>query len=249
MRLSWFLFVSGTLLRCTSALEPWFFTWTDPSGKNHSESSSTSDICKTINNPVGKHYEWTSSDGWCIYFWENTNCTGTTTGQTCKSWPWRQDAGSHIQSFKAVLNDSDVTDTSDTANTNKANISNAGINNVVDNNNGKSLSGGAIAGIVIGVVAGVVILATVAWFFLFYLRRQKKASALGSSMKSAPSEPGDAAVGAGSVSQNPAFPTFAEMPGTQKEMPGELMNNNIVEVSDSQRTVELDATETVRGQR
>lgn len=248
MRVSWLLFVSSTLLQCTSALEPWYFTWTDPSGKTHPETNTKPDICQKIDNPIGKHFDWTASDGWCIYMWENTNCTGDNAGYTCKSWPWRRDAGSHVRSFKASVNN---TDTSDTANANDSNDSkNSNTDNAADNNSSDSLSGGAIAGIVIGVVAGVAILATVAWFFLFHLRRQKKASTLEPFMESGPSEPGDDTVEADTVpqtqqTQNLAFTTLSEMSDTQKEKPGELNDNHIVEMPDSHRTAELDATETV----
>lgn len=254
MHLSWLLLVFSTLLRYTSALEPWYFTWTDPSGKEHSESGSTPDVCHKIDNPVGNHFDWTSSHGWCIYLWGNDNCTGMTAGHTCESWPWRHDSSQHLLSFKAVTNSSDLPDNSDappppsqtnidTANT--TNASDANTDSAADNNSSHSLSGGAIAGIVVGVVVGVAILAAIAWFFLFYLRRQKKDETPDLSTENGPSETGQAPVEASAVPHNPVLMTLSEMPNDQKEKPGELTDNHVVEMDNSQRTAELDATETV----
>ena len=88
------------------------------------------------------------------------------------------------------------------------------------------MSGGAIAGIVIGVVAGVAIPAVATWFFFFYRRRQK-------------SNPTglDSLAASGDVDKKET--------GTHSpDQPSELMGDNSmrVEMSDTQRVAELDGT-------
>lgn len=89
----------------------------------------------------------------------------------------------------------------------------------------------------IGVVAGVAILAVAAWFF-FYRRRQR----------SNPTEPDslDAAAAdkKGTGTHSPVVTTLAELPHVPVDKPSELMgdHNMRVEMSDTQRVAELDGT-------
>lgn len=100
------------------------------------------------------------------------------------------------------------------------------------------MSGGAIAGIVIGIVAGVAILAVTAWFFFFYRRRRK----------SNPTELNTLGAGAADKKEtgthSPVVTTLAELPHAPVEKPSELMGDNSmrVEMSDTQRVAELDGT-------
>ncbi|KAA8649443.1 hypothetical protein EYZ11_008128 [Aspergillus tanneri] len=275
MQLSGFLLACG-LLQGVCALDPWYFTWTDPSKETHSESGSKPEICKEIDNPIGRHFEWGAGDGWCIYFWENRNCTGyASAGHTCKPWPWKADAQhSHLRSFKVAVNGTAVptspsdltsaslstsTTTSSTSSSTSSPISSptniptstptADALSVENTDSSGSLSGGAIAGVVIGVLAGVALLAAAVWFVFF--RRQKKPATTPES-SSAPDPPAtdNDADKEELVPREPppAFEPTAELPYTPKEKPPiELRGDNaMVEMSDSHRVVELDATETVQ---
>ena len=237
MHLYHFLITLVTLTPCL-ALDPWYFTWTDPSNKTHSESASTPDnTCFKIDNPIGKYFDWTAGDGWCIDLWENSNCTGSAdAGHTCKPWPWRAVAEHHhLRSFRAVVNGSDPSASASPSPSGSSAAGSAGD----DGSGGSSLSGGAIAGIVIGVVAGVAILAVAAWFFFFYRRRQR----------SNPTELDSLAAGAGAADKketgahSPVITTLAELPHSP-DQPSELMGDNSmrVEMSDTQRVAELDGT-------
>ena len=89
----------------------------------------------------------------------------------------------------------------------------------------------------IGVVAGVAILAVAAWFF-FYHRRHK----------SNPAEPDPLGAGAADKkdagTHSPVITTLAELPHTSVDKPSELTgdHNMRVEMSDTQRVAELDGT-------
>ena len=238
MHLPYLLLTLTSLTPCI-ALEPWYFTWTDPSNKTHSESASTPDnTCFKIDNPIGKYFDWTAGDGWCIYFWENSNCTGTAdAGHTCNPWPWRAVAEHHHpRSFRAVVNGSDPS-ASASPSPSPSGSSAAGSSGDGAGSGG-SLSGGAIAGIVIGVVAGVAILAVATWFFFFYRRRQKS-NPTGLDSLAAGGDVDKKETG----THSPVITTLAELPHSP-DQPSELMGDNSmrVEMSDTQRVAELDGT-------
>jgi len=254
MRPSWFL-TSCALLQCVVAQGTWYFTWTDPSNNTHSESDSAPSMCIEIDNPLGKYFDWSASDGWCIEFWENTNCTGNPgAGHTCQSWPWRANAQyHHLRAFRVIANSSDTTVSTSTSLSSTSTSTSASVNTTTssptddtessstENYGGDSLSGGPIAGIVVGVVAGVAMLAVAVWFFLICRRRQK------ASIQPGPVGTSDTA---SHGTHPPGTTTFAEQHDKLRETPTELMGNNMVaELSDTHRIAELGTTEIKRGYR
>ncbi|OOQ89481.1 hypothetical protein PEBR_28093 [Penicillium brasilianum] len=181
----------------------WVFSWTNSSGGFLTDHGDGVQSCKAIDNPKGNIFDWDAKGGnFCIYLYNNGNCSNSSAGYTCKAWPWSNHvAGSYIHSYEIVLNNTDTASTtsssassisttlssttssstqtsataaSTSAASNTSSPTTTPIAASTDNNTAKSssISGGAIAGIVVGVLAAVAI-AGILFFFLCWRPRKK----------------------------------------------------------------------------
>lgn len=180
----------------------WVFSWTNSTGGLLIDHGDAVQSCKAIDNPKGNIFDWDAKGGnFCIYLYNNGNCSDPSAGYTCKAWPWSNHvAGSYIHSYEIVLNNTDTTSTtssssstsktststtssstqtsaSPVATTAATNTSSATTTPIAANTNtntskSSSLSGGAIAGVIVGVLAALAI-AGILFFFLCWRPRRK----------------------------------------------------------------------------
>ncbi|KAJ5160138.1 uncharacterized protein N7482_007142 [Penicillium canariense] len=203
------LLVLPLCLAYIPATAAWVFSWTNSSGGFLTDHGDVIQSCKVVDNPKGNIFDWDPQSGnYCIYLYNNNNCTDPSAGYTCKSWPWSNHvAGSYIHSYEVVANGTDTTSsTSNTTSTTStsssaststmtsttqtsavatststaANTSSPATTPIAassDNrtSKGSSLSGGAIAGIIVGVLAAAAI-AGILFFFLCWRPRKKAGS-------------------------------------------------------------------------
>lgn len=172
----------------------WVFSWTNSSGGYLTDHGDAVQSCKAIDNPKGNIFDWDAKGGnFCIYLYNNGNCSDPSAGYTCKAWPWSNHvAGSYIHSYEVVLNNTDTTSstssvsststtsTSTTSSSTQTSATAAATNTTSPTTSkSSSLSGGAIAGIIVGVLAAVAI-AGILFFFLCWRPRKKTGPSTGS---------------------------------------------------------------------
>ncbi|KAJ5379268.1 hypothetical protein N7509_012387 [Penicillium cosmopolitanum] len=144
----------------------WIYTWHSPNDTLLSYQGAEPLACKSMNNPVGNVFNWEPQDGhWCIFMYSNSNCSDENVGYTCKDWEWASHASTkHILSFQVTNNTSSFSATatssisatqtstsiSSTATSTTPSAATATATSEPTGSNSKaSLSGGAIAGIVL----------------------------------------------------------------------------------------------------
>ncbi|KAL5361273.1 hypothetical protein BJX96DRAFT_176086 [Aspergillus floccosus] len=234
----------------------WTFVWHNAQNNSFVESGSSDYPCTQVANPEGMAFEYDSEeDPTTIYLYGNNNCAGTPGGQADHY--LAKDAGNFIGSFRivdrtktassSVSATPTVTSTATASSTQSATTgtgSAAQTTSTADAataEGGSSLSGGAIAGVVVGVVAGVALIAAVV-FFLVRRRRRSAAAAAAAGAVGA----GSAESGTPTLVQSPAMQEYKdplkEPPQTQSKPPQvvELAGDSLVEMSDSHRVNELE---------
>ncbi|KAJ5098977.1 hypothetical protein N7532_005978 [Penicillium argentinense] len=186
-------------LACLPSVSAWVFSWHNPTGKLLTVQGDKRQDCQVMDNPTGNVYDWNPQEGhWCIFLYTNSDCEEPSAGYTCKPWPWVDHPSSqHLQSFKVVNDTSSyassasasasatdanasptsttaTTPTSDASASSAAASASASASSASDTSDKEATpSGGAIAGIVVGVVAAVAI----AGILIFFLWRRRKTAA------------------------------------------------------------------------
>ncbi|OGM48019.1 hypothetical protein ABOM_002673 [Aspergillus bombycis] len=187
-RLSMFClaYITVTLLSCANA---WTLTWRNDTGAQILDGDSIQN-CTRIYHQKGEEFSFNPEGKWCLRFWDEATCENQI-GKTCEGTRWKQIASRNISAFNVYamppadisangMASTSTTSTSSTSST-MATTSSATTSAVAtetgqsgnDDPPSSSLSGGAIAGIVIGAVAGVAILAAL---FFFWGRRKRNAA-------------------------------------------------------------------------
>jgi hypothetical protein len=202
---------------CLPSVSAWIFTWHEPNGKLQAFHDDNEMNCEKMDNPVGNVFDWSPQAGhWCIFLYENDKCEEPSAGNTCKTYAWTNHPSTkHLLSFKVMNNtagfdpstaipSATTTTTTDakpsptskvvttTTDTKDAASSSPGASSI---DSEPTVSGGAIAGIVVGVVAAVAI----AGILVFFLIRRRRKNA----------------VQPGATTENPAF-GMAELSNGEK---------------------------------
>ncbi|KAJ5377217.1 uncharacterized protein N7496_004626 [Penicillium cataractarum] len=167
------------ILSVLPSANAWTFVWRNASDNAFVEHDQQPMSCTQINNAQGEIFEWDSEEGpFAISLYANTDCSGPPGGYATHI--FNKNASKPILSFKV---DSTATTTTSSTTTTSTSSSSTSSNTQTPtaapttaspspspSSSGTTLSGGAIAGIVIGVVAGVAIIGG----FLFFMGRQKR---------------------------------------------------------------------------
>lgn len=160
----------------------WTFVWRNASDNSFVEHDQQPMSCTQINNAQGELFEWDSEDGpFAISLYANTDCSGPPGGYATHI--FNKNASKPILSFKVDSTATTTTSASSTSTTSTSSSSSSSTtqtptaaattvspSSYPSSPSGTALSGGAIAGIVIGVVAGVAIIGGL----LFFMGRQKR---------------------------------------------------------------------------
>lgn len=144
----------------------WSFVWRNASGNAFVEHSNTAMSCTKINHAQGMLFEWDSEEGpFAISLYANSDCSGPPSGYATHL--WNKNASKPIDSFKVDSTASTTasasmttttTSQSSSTTTSTAQSQSPTATGAPSSSSGSGLSGGAIAGIVIGVIAGVVLI-------------------------------------------------------------------------------------------
>lgn len=156
-------------------VEAWTLVWRNASDTSFVEHAKTSMSCTKISNPKGKLFEYDSEEGpFEISLYGNKDCSGVASGWA--SHMLSKNASAAINSFRvdssATTASSPVATTSSSTSIQPAASTTLTDTLLPESGSGTGLSGGSIAGIVIGVVAGVAIIGGI----LFFIGRRRWAS-------------------------------------------------------------------------
>ncbi|KAE8377985.1 hypothetical protein BDV26DRAFT_200061 [Aspergillus bertholletiae] len=266
-------YLTLTFLSCTNA---WTLTWRNETGAFIVDGDSVRN-CTRIYHEKGLEFSFNPEGKWCLKFWDEATCQ-TQIGKTCEGRRWQQIASKNLTAFNvyamppadisangmastSTTSTSSASSTSTMTTTTSATTSATPTETPQTEEGGTSLSGGAIAGIVVGSVAGVAILAAL---FFFWGRRKRNAAALastGTAPASGPEErplpepvdPSKSAMSETQTSVSSPHPYGYPASETHKvELPGEKVgaelssSRQLVEMGNSTILAEMDGESTVK---
>ncbi|BAE66377.1 unnamed protein product [Aspergillus oryzae RIB40] len=242
----------------------WTLTWRNETGAQIVDGDSEQN-CTRIYHTKGEEFSFNPEGKWCLKFWDEATCEAQI-GKTCEGRRWQQIASRNISAFNVYamppadisangMASTSTTSTSSTSST-ITTTSSASTSAVTtestqsgnDDSSKHSLSGGAIAGIVVGAVAGVAILAAL---FFFWGRRKRNAAAPAPASTTPAPGPDDRNL---PEAVDPSKPAMSETQtqvssvspygypatrGKTVELPGEKVG---AELSDSRQLVEMGNT-------
>ncbi|KAH8426648.1 EGFR-like transmembrane domain-containing protein [Aspergillus melleus] len=175
----------------------WTFTWRNASSSSFLKNSHDPIPCTNIDQAKGQEFDFhPENDNYNLYVWATENCTGEYAGYTTPD-VWRKKASKDLRSYLVDYGDGSgpmstaLATASTSTSTSSASTSTASTTSTTgtaaasasatatasasssassDTENGSAISGGAIAGIVIAIVAGLSILGA----GFFYLGRRAR---------------------------------------------------------------------------
>lgn len=203
-----FILVVATVALLSQSASAWSFLWRDDEGLATIETGRTNQSCKAIDHGKNQPFEWDPKSGrFCISVFGDRNCQQRA-GYSCTPWP--HDSSRNLKAFEVngTLTDDDAFKTTTTeaaASTTTSATSSLKTSVTKDpptatgsstslpqtgagDSGNDALSGGAIAGIVIGIVA-VVVLVIIAWILFRRYRRTQGPSTAGYSASGSGSVP------------------------------------------------------------
>ncbi|PLB39688.1 uncharacterized protein BDW47DRAFT_124366 [Aspergillus candidus] len=229
----------------------WNFTWHDGATVTTQAGNGTIP-CTRIYQTKGQPFEYyPNGDAMVLRLWGNTDCSGEGVGSSNAPFPWKNTARTEMRSYMILPASyrGDISG-SDTPSASRPAGSGAASTGGPRAPDGQRLSGGAIAGIAVGVVSGIAFLG-VGGFFLgrrFAVRSSPSPSAASDppgAPTAAPGFNGERALGRenlegvfGAVKEHNAV----EAGGREYHPPGELGQQTVVEMSDSHRLRELEGS-------
>ncbi|RJE22881.1 hypothetical protein PHISCL_04777 [Aspergillus sclerotialis] len=245
------IFLALTAISNIASSLTWVLEWRNGNPDNATiEKGSEPRSCTAINHTEGLQFSWDAHGGpWCLDLYGDVGCTNGI-GRACKPYPWEKNASQDILAFDVESSSPSSTSIQSLTTSTRTSSSTASAETTTDasgGGGGSSLSGGGIAGVVVGVVVGVGIIAGLA-FFLGMRRRKQKKSAIVAEQNIPPGSSGhtkspsmDKPV-AWAQSPNQEEQPHRLAPGSRVvELPGHDMTP---ELSDHNRVVELDTPHT-----
>ncbi|KAL5356074.1 hypothetical protein BJX96DRAFT_93806 [Aspergillus floccosus] len=203
----------------------WTLVWRNETAGATIERQDTTLTCTRIYHEKGEDFSWDPEGAWCMNFWDEPTCD-TRIGYSCDARVWKKAASRNLSAFDvypmpvesrriygllststtpsptAAATTLTVTPPPATSATQTAEAEGA------ENDSGSSLSGGAIAGIVIGAVAGLALLAALCFFLG---KRKPKHMHTAPEVPLSPAPPPAPAAGAGAfmsrTDTNRSYPT------------------------------------------
>ena len=174
-----------TLTTLLPLVHSWSFIWRNASGDATVLHGNQPRKCININHAKGQEFQWDPQGGeWCIYLYGARDCkNGTSGGYTCKTWGWNHKSSGDINSFDVeewppgygttagLMSTVTVTPTTGFATTSyatakaKVTVTATAAPTALPAGSGDALSGGGIAGVVIGVLVAVALVGALAFLF------------------------------------------------------------------------------------
>lgn len=266
-------------LAVAQSVDAWTFVWRNAKGESSVEWGNKAQDCKDIDHGEGEHFSWDPKDsGLCILMYSDDKCTSSVIGRSCPV--WAKDSSGDISAFQVV--DADYTKSDSMKSTTTAASTTSATSMVTTTTSApttettagstseptatpapedRGMSGGAIAGIVIGVIALIVLLGLIGWIvFRRHQRNSTRPKSLGPSsfagatpavkISSIPDQPPGPPKSAGGSQYGPESPSAykwggpsspsdlepSPAPYTTRPPPG----THLVELSDTSQLVELD---------
>ena len=175
MRSSTWLPLTVALLGLASQAHAWTFVWFNPANDSTVDTANSVRECMKIDLHNGSDFSWDpESSFYCLSLYSDDHC-GNRNGYSCPI--WQKTAGRNVSSYEIKLDPAlqssstaSLPTTTSTAAPAPATVTSTPSNTATPGGSGSDISGGAIAGIVIGVLAALAIAAAVL-YFVFRRRR------------------------------------------------------------------------------
>ncbi|GES64683.1 hypothetical protein ATEIFO6365_0009017200 [Aspergillus terreus] len=200
----------------------WTLTWRNETAGASIEHQDTALTCTRIYHEKGEDFSWDPEGAWCMDFWAEPTCD-TRIGYSCDGRVWKKAASRNLSAFDVYPMPvesrrvygflSTSTTPSPTAAATTLTVTHPAATSATqtaeaEGDSGSSLSGGAIAGIVVGAVAGLGLLAALCFFLG---KRKPKNAHTAPEVPLSPALPPPPAAGLGAVMSrtdtNRSYPT------------------------------------------
>ncbi|KAF9884802.1 hypothetical protein FE257_001218 [Aspergillus nanangensis] len=181
----WLALHAACLIPLTNA---WTLIWRNETGPII-ENEYSAKTCTRIYHEKGEEFKWDPEGAWCLNFWDEPDCT-TRIGLSCNGVAWTKDASRNLSAYNVYPMPDDlksmygfvsttsattatptattltVTPSAETSTESSSSSSTTTPTAQPDKkkNDSSSLSGGAIAGIAIGAIAGLALIAALCFF-------------------------------------------------------------------------------------